>query len=411
MSIRSGQILHVGNGSVIIDRLQTAGPGDVAIPEEKTYELGNYESIDTIYDTPDLTFTMESQDVSTEIEALLTGGDPVADSSFDLSLATGIDITSPWKAGKSAGAAMYDVEMSVGLPTLVPESISYRFGLRDNARQTVSLKGDSIFYCPGTALVQVAAGTGTAGQTIVTAQPAGAYTDGSGSRRVLSVSIGSNRLSRGVDYTVSEGTVTAGFAVTTVTLVSAVPTTSEVRVMYFTNAVTTYPQAVHPLPTVKPSAVRGRDIDIYVGGYDPLDIPGSQANRWTGVQSVTLDWRVALSKEEEFGNYQATSQEFDTPTASGQVEILPRDADALLQRLRQISGVSNVNEAIGAGLTTPLPLDIVIKNGAAGGAVLKRLNVEAARFTIPGYSGRANDKSTMTLSWSDDKGKVIAYKA
>ena len=53
---------------VVIDRAQTAGPGQLNIPTQKIYELGNYKSVSTIRDTPDLTFNLESFDVSTEIE-------------------------------------------------------------------------------------------------------------------------------------------------------------------------------------------------------------------------------------------------------------------------------------------------------------------------------------------------------
>ena len=54
MALRGGQILHVGNGVTVIDRLQVAGSGDLNIPTEKIYELGNYESVATIRDGPDI---------------------------------------------------------------------------------------------------------------------------------------------------------------------------------------------------------------------------------------------------------------------------------------------------------------------------------------------------------------------
>lgn len=411
MAIKAGQILHVGNDTVVIDRIQTAGPGSLNIPTEKIYEVGNYESTATIRDIPDLQFSLESYDVSCELEALLLNKDLATTSEFDLSLGKPLDIVTPFKFGKDA-VAPFDVTASVGLPYLTPESISYRFGLRDNGRQTVGLRGDSIFYNPGATYVQKAMGTATADQVIALTNPAGLYTDANGPRRVLSVTVGSKRLTPVVDYTIAEGVVTAGYAAsTTVTIAEAVPVTDEIRVMYFSNTVRSYPQSVHDDATVKPAAIRGKDIDIYIGGYDPLDIPGSAANKWTSVQSVSTDWRVTLERDEEFGNYFAVGQDFDVPAVTGSLDLKPRDPAELFSKIRHITGITDPNEAVGPNNAVALPLDIVLKDGANGGATLKRLHVPDARFSLPGYSARVQTKLTVTMSYESDGGKLTVYKA
>ena len=407
MAIKGGQILHVGNDEVVIDRIQTAGPGTLNIPTEKIYELGNYESVATIRDVPDLQFSMESLDVSTEIEQFLTGLDGTA-TSYDLSKMRAVDIVSPFKAGKTA-AAPFDVISSVGMPYLTPESVSYRFGLRDNARQTVGLRGDSIFYNPGSTYVDKIMGTGVAGQEIVSAHPAGIYTDANGPRRVLAVVAGNKRLTPGVDYTMTEGTVTGGYGVVTVTITDPVPVTDEIRVMYFSSDVRAYPQTVHQDASVKPAAVRGKDIDVYIGGYDPADIPGSLANKWTSVQAVNVDWRVTLDKDEEFGNYFAVGQDFDVPTVNGSIDVKPRDPAELFEKVRQITGISDPTQAVGPNTAVALPLDIVIKDGANAGATLKRLHVPDARFSVPGFSGRVQQKLTVTLNMESDGGSLLVY--
>lgn len=322
-----------------------------------------------------------------------------------------MDIVSPFKYGKDA-IAPFDVVASVGLPYLTPESVSYRFGLRDNARQTVGLRGDSIFYNPGSTYVQKVMGTATAGQTVTLDHPAGVYTDASGARRVLSVVVGTKRLTPGVDYTIAEGTVTDGFAAgTSVTIADAVPVTDEIRVMYFTDNVRSYPQTVHDDATVKPAAVRGKDIDVYIGGYDPLDVAGSQVNKWTSVQAVTADWRVTLERDEEFGNYFAVGQDFDVPEVNGSLDLKPRDPAELFDKIRKITGVTNQYEAVGPNNAVALPLDIVIKDGANAGATLKRLHVPDARFSLPGYSAQVQTKLTMTMNFESDSGKLLVYKA
>src|SRR3954466_10741472 len=110
MSVHAGSILTVG-GANVIDRIQSAGLGDVRIPIETIREVGNRLVVDKIPGEPDFTFTMESLDVSTDIMALLTGkvgaqaepaGAPgaadAAGTEYKWLDATGcLNVTSPWK--------------------------------------------------------------------------------------------------------------------------------------------------------------------------------------------------------------------------------------------------------------------------------------------------------------------------
>ena len=480
MAIKGGQILHVGNGVSVIDRIQTGGPGQLNIPTEKINELGNYKSVATVRDTPDLSFSLESYDVSTEVEAMITalyGGRAVSDAvttaagtglssataafvsadvgrqviiagagtggvehvttiasvtngttavmtdasptavtdadlritvdGIDLALATPIDIASQFKAGINAPLP-FRVTASVAIPFLYLEQMSYRFGLRDNATQSATLRGDTIFYNPGPTFVEIAAGTGVAAQTIVTAHPAFEVAEGE-ARRILSITAGDKRLAFGADYTEAYGSISGGAAVTTITLADAVDTAVDVRIVYSSPDAVDYPQNVHPDTTIKPAAVKGRDIEIYVGGYDPNDRPGSQANRLQSVQSVNVDWRVQLEKDEEFGNYYAVGQDFEVPTVNGTVEIKPRDNADLLALLRRVTGVTDATKVIGTSTAVPLVLDVVIKNPETG-AVVKRLHVDDARFSAPGYQGRVLQKTTVSLPFESDEGTLLIYE-
>jgi len=482
MAIKAGNIVHVGNETVVIDRIQTAGPGNLNIPTEKIYELGNYQSVATIRDVPDLSFTMDSYDVSTEIEALLTGsytGRTVTDgvtatsvvltsataafttadvgrmvivegagggtndqlvttiatynsgtsvdmadaalttdtaltvriveNGIDLATCVPIDIGSQFKPGIS-DTTPYDVINSVALPFLYMESMSYRFGLRDNAQQSVSLKGDSIFYNPGAVFVEETVGSGVAGQVVATTYGAYEYTGDGGSRRILSVTVGSERLVQGTDYTEAYGSVTLGAAVSTITIVDAVAATDTIRIIYSSPQTKTYAQGVHASTTVKPAAVRGKDIEIYVGGYDPNDVATSAANKWGSVQSVNADWRATLEKDEEFGNYYAVGQDFDVPEVNGSVDIKPRDPGELLDKIREASGITDQYAVLGAQSSTPLALDIVVKDPDTANTV-KRFHVPDARFTLPGYSGRIQTKLTVTMNFESDSGVLEVYDA
>lgn len=406
MAVKGGSIVHVGNGLYLLDRIQNAGPGQVSINTEKINELGNYKSVATVRDTPDLQFSIESLDVSTELEEFVTGGVQDVGDGLDMGLMRPVDLATQFKAGQDA-VSPFAVVKSIVSPFLYCESFSWRYGLRDNASKSATLRGDSIFYNPGPAFIQVADGTNTANQTVVTAHPA--YQLGEGdARRVLSVTAGSRRLTFGADYTEAAGTVTAGAAIVTLTILDPVPATDEIRIAYASPDAVSVLQNAHPDPTVKPAAVKGRDIEIYLGGYDPADIPGSQANRFLTVQSINADWRATLSRDEEMGNAYATGVDFETPAVSGAVEILPRDANELYTFVRKIAGQADATKIVGTAAADPLELDIRVKHPDTG-ATVERLHIPDARFTVPGVNGRANQKTPVSLQWESDEGTILVF--
>jgi hypothetical protein len=500
VAIKGGDLIHVGN-QILIDRAQTAGPGQVNINRTKIYELGNYYSLASITDTPDLTFSLESFDASAEFEALLTGnqfavndtvqtvtvtatggtftitfqsqttaainynaatstvqtallalpnlqagdvtvsGTPgaytltfsaddsalvtangaaltgttptvvVASTGTGTDLADGtamkpaanlpMDIVSAFKPGFSS-TTPYNVVGTVAIPYLALESLSYKFGISDSASQSATLRGDSIFYNPSSAFIQETAGTNAANQAVILAHPATVYNGDttSGTRYVLSASLKSGkRLLLGADYT--EAT-TAG--VTTVTVLSAVPTTDKIRITYASSTPTSYPQLSHAAVTaVRPAAIRGRNIEIYIGGE-------LISNRWTSVQSVNIDWKVTLEKDEELGNAQVVSQTFDTPDVTGSVDLKPRDYQELYAKVCQLAGVTP-GEVAGALTTVPLEL-LVVLHSPDTGAILKSIYVPDARFTLPGYSGQAGQgqKITVTFNFESDTGDMTVFK-
>lgn len=481
MAVKAGQIIHVGNDVTVIDRVQSGGPGQLNIPTEKINELGNYKSVATIRDTPDLTFSLESYDTSTEVEALLTnayagrtvttgaitaasanltatgaaftadevgyqvrvvgagtgGADLVStiltytsatqvtladnavttvtgatvdinQNGIDLTKMVPVDIASQFKIGES-DATPFAIVNSVALPYLYLESMGYRFGVQDNATQTASLRGDTIFYNAGPTYVQTAAGTNTPAQQVVTTNPAYESSEAD-ARRVLSVEVDSTRLTLGVDYTESYGAITNGAATTTVTIADAVPTTSTIRIMYASPTARSFLQNVHPSSTVLPAAIRGKDIQVYIGGYDPNDEgAGSGTNRLLRVQSVTLDWRVNIEKDREMGNAYSIGQDFDVPAVTGTVDILPTNPAEVRSLIAKLAGVASTTQSLGASSAAPLALDIVIKN-PADGEVLKRLHTPDARFTMPGYQARVQSKLSLSLNFESDTGDFKVYR-
>lgn len=247
MAIKGGSILHVGNNAVLLHRLQTAGPGTVNIKRTTVYELGNYLSVGQVSDIPDLAFTMESLDASCAMEALLLDQPVGSTHSFDLTQAKVLNLKSAFKPGAGATDPFGTVG-SAAVPCLHLESVSYKYGVGStDATQTATLKGDTVYYNPGSTYVEGVSGSGSAGQSIVTAQPAYAIVEGGIQRRILAITAGGVRLQFGVDWTESYGAITSEAAVTTVTIVPAVATTDTIYVTYASSAEETFPQSVHAL--------------------------------------------------------------------------------------------------------------------------------------------------------------------
>lgn len=398
MAIRSGQFLHDANGFVV-DRIQTGGVSNLNIPEEKIYELGNYQTVATVRDIPDLSFDLESVDVSTEIEALLLGEDPtavVAGDEFDFNLSKPIDIISPFKSAQG----LYDVVRGIAVPYLNLESATYRFGTRQNATQSFTLRGDSVFYIPGSPYYEVFAGNGTA-TTFTFAHTAIAHDTNGDTIHALSVCVHKTdgtykRLFYGEDYT----DTTTGF---TLTAGSLAPAGSEIHVVYGSATAATYNQTVHQDASVKPAAVRGKNIDVYVetaAGSDTLV-------RWGGVQSFEVSRRVNLENDEEFGNVHYVAQDYNTADVTGSIGLRPRDPADLFSKIHQVANVPS-NEIVGTLTSATLQVELRISNPDTN-ALIKTLYIPDARFTVPGLQGRANQKLDTTFNFTSDGGQLLIY--
>ena len=475
MALRAGSILHSANGN-LIDRIQTGGPGSLNIPQDKVYELGNYQSVAIVRDVPDLSFSLDCLDVDTEIEAILTGADPTSASdgdSYDLSLAKTMDIISPWKSPYGDFSAV----RGVAIPQLALESASYRYGLSDNAGEQFTLRGDSIYYIPGTPYQDNFTGDGTTKAFNFVKAPALLYQESGDDLYALNVSVNGERMTPGDDFTATA---------TAVTFNTAPVNGAKIRVIYGSATSASYPQTVHQGVSVKPAAIRGKDIDVYfatnvlvatvsqkeldtnvatlttaaahnlsvgdtftisgvgtpfdgtfeaktgtTGSTIVYDLTGADVTqtsatgsvkspvevRWQDVQSCNIDWKVTLEEDREFGNAHAIAREAtDVPDVTGQIEVKPRSVEAFFNRLTQITGLPS-NQVIGPDSSVAGALRVELRNPASGGTtavnpgtVLKTHYIPNARFTIPGYEGRVQQKLTVTLEWQSDDGAHKVFK-
>lgn len=438
MAIKAGAILHDVNGYVI-DRIQSGGPGQLNIPEEKIYELGNWQSVATVRDIPDLSFDLESFDVTTEFECILTNQNPLTFPYYTTGIGEGdntgngsgdnvisfdshvpIDVISPFKSRRN----QYNIVKGLAVPYLTLERASYRYGLRQNAAQSFTFRGDSIFYVPGQPYYQEEAfdaGAVASGITL-DVNDAVLYDDGSDSIYALCVVLVNGvtgaykRLSYDSTDTLGYNDSQNGGGVTTVTFAGYDHGTGEgeynqVRIAYGSTITADYDSGndgsglnpsgneIHQGVSVKPAAVRPRDIDVYI--YP--DVNGTPTEvRLTGVQSAEVNWSVQLEMDEEFGNRHYVGMDYNTPDVTGTIGVKAFDPADLWEKISQITG-KPVTEVIGPDSSVPLPLEVRIHHPDTG-ARIKTLYVPDARFRVPGLQGRIQTKIETSLAFTSDQG-------
>lgn len=399
MSIKAAQILFDNDGYVI-NRIQSGGPGSVTVPEETIYEVGNYQSVGITRDIPDLSFDVEALSVNSELEAILTGVAPGAlgaNAAVQMADVVPIDIISPFKSGSGA----FDIVRGVAIPELMLERASYRFGLRANATQSFTLRGDSIRYIPGSPYKEVVANTDI-GTEIAFANTAIAYTEDGNTyyalnlRAVDTTTGNSKRLRLGDDYT---NTATGFTIVTPADFPSA--TYDEWHVTYGSAVAASYLQAVHN--TTDPAAIRGRNIDVYVE-----DSPGAGTlSRWTTVQSFEANWSVTLEADEEFGSSVAIGRDFQVPEVTGSVAVRAEDPADMWSKIEQIA---NTPAAEITGPLSPAALEVEVRlSDPDTGLVVKTFYIPDAVFSVPAISARQQTKLDTTFSFRSESGVLTVY--
>lgn len=416
MSIRAGSIVTVA-GRNVVDRLQSAGLGDANIPIETIREVGNDLVVDKVPGEPDFTFSMESWDVSTDLMAFLHGqignqlvteppghADP-ANTAYHWEDCEFVNITSPWK--RNVGSAGGNIAAGLLIPAYYPTRLRYRFGVTDNAVQEVELAGGSFYYAQAAPVEEVAAGDGTEVDFDTTEQARALRLGGPAGttfQRVFGVLVGGSLMVRGVDYTesVAGGTASGAPAVTTITFTDPPAALAQVRFLYFTEVAKAYPQAVNADATIKPGAVRGRNIVILVGE------DGSQV-RLPGVQTVELEATIDGEVEREMGNPEITGRVVNGTDTTGTVTIRPKDIAAFFNTMALVTG-RDEDEVFDYANFESAPVEIQIQNPKNPGEILKSIYIPDGQFQPPGTPARVNQATDFGFQFNSVGGTFIEYK-
>lgn len=410
MSVHAGSILTVG-GNNVIDRIQSAGLGDVRLPIETIREVGNRLVVDKIPTEPDFTFTMESLDVSTDVMAWLCGkvgalasgsapgaSDPVG-TEYKWEDCTAVNVVSPWKDPTTGSAG--NIEAGHLVPAYYPTRMRYRFGVTDFATQEVELGGGTFYYASEAPVEEYGTGDGTV-TAFVTSDPTIQHRIGGGGgstfRNVFGVIVDGEIQIADVDYTVAGGDGSPA----TITFAQPPANGALVCFAYFTTAAKAYPQTVHAATIVKPGAVRGRNILIFLGA-------GGTRQRIASVQTVELEATVDSEIEREMGSDEPTGRIVNGRDCTGSITVRSKDADAFVGLLSKVTGVA-VDEVFGYFNQNSLPLEIAIQNPKDPGTILKTLYVADAIFQPPGTPARVNAPTDFSLRFDSRDGTYSEFK-
>lgn len=408
MAIKSGQFVMTNSG-FLIDRVQTGGVSNLGIPSERIYELGNYQTLTLLRDIPDLSFDVESYDVSCKMEALLLGlapGSVVSGQQFDFNLNQPFNVLSPFRSSQNH----FDTIRGLVVPHLALESVAYKFGVKQNASQTYTLKGDSVFFIPGNPNEDLFTSDGTTTTHTLTRTALEYFNSTLGvAQFVVNMSVYNTdgtfeRLFNGAHFDYVD-------TATTFTFNSAgkvPPSGSTIRVQYGTGPAAPVESILQSANTadgisVSPAAIRAKDIDIYVGTSGPTPV----FTRWTGVQSFDCTWKVNLDANLEFGNPLNVSEDYVNADVDGTITTRDVSVTELFNKIAQATNVPT-NQVAGALSSTPIPVEIRLSNPDTG-AALKTIYIPDARFEPPATQGRVNQKLDTPFKYSSDTGLLFVY--
>jgi len=366
--------------------------------------------------------------MTAKLEALTLGIAPSSLTSgqqLDFNVQVPLNILSMFRSSQANDS----IVSGVVVPNLALASMAYRFTIKQDAQQTATLRGDSIFYTPGPPQEDAFIWDGTLDTITLGCSPAHAdpyynpavdndeqyvlnfnfyNTDGSYGRLFNGAEFDYTDTDTTVSFNTS-ATLVAGSAVFASGMVMHAGAT--IRLQYSSIGVPTTVSAAENTADgtiVKPAAVRPYDIQVYfqTGGGSPV------WNLVPGVQSVDATWTATgMEQNWEFGNALAVSIDFVVPAFAGTVTVRPNTVQNLLSILAQTANVS-AGHVIGALTSSPIPMACVISSPGPNptvGSFLKTLYTVDAHFDPPDLSSRVNQKIDLPFAFQSDTGSYYTY--
>lgn len=420
MSIPAGHIITVGALNVI-DRLQDAGLQNPKVPTEVVRETGNDLVVGKILTEADFQFQMTSWDVSCDMMAMLNGkmggaessegpaAEDAAGTAYKWENCQFVNLAAPW--ARDTGSEGGDIASGVLVPAFYPTALAYKFGVTANAEQSVTLNGGSYYMAEAYPIEETGIGTGEA-LTIETKEEARVYAIGGfGSetaRHVFGVLVDGVIQQEGVDYT-EEGGVTvkeahekAAAKKVKIKFITLPKAGAVIKFMYFSDKAHALPQAVHADTTISPAAVRGRNIEIWLG-------EGEGRVLLRGVQTFDLNATTTGQVQREMGTQDPIGYAITGTDANGTITLDPKEEAALYVALEEMTGIKR-NEIQGYINEHTIPMEAKIFNPKVPAEVIKSIKVGDAKFQIPGTTAKVNQTLSLPISYESEKGTFEEIK-
>jgi hypothetical protein len=351
----------------------------MSLPTTPIDEIGRKLHVGTTTEIPEVTVTLEAFDVSTNIDAYMTGYTP---GTFPVSGASITDIKNVDVVGQIRDASTQQIVNAIYVKRGIVTGLDASFGVRDNSSVTYTVTANSkkefrqpVYYDTFTA---------------------------SGYQWAFSLSETPTWLPRTSGYLINASRINANGSQTfldervdyniTGTGISLVTSASNNDTYWFTYCSTTA-KTFQPLDDVAPAAVQGK--------YVPVTISVNSIPR---VQSATV--RAAFESEQilEMGGLgKPVGTEIGIPSVTGDISVLKTDNDLLsILTGQSISAVEADLE-----YQVPLSLKIQLKDPANPARVVKTYYVPSITVTQENDESTVNQSMNETFSWESKTGELF----
>ena len=349
-------------------------------------ELGNPLHVGTVKDTPNITLTFSAFDVGIKIFAALTGNDP---SNYP---AAGVDIGNLSEIDAIAYIKDPDVSdflRSIHARKLQIRDFSFNYSVDGESTEDYTAVGSKRRYFKNDIVVDKFT-TGTTSFSL--AQTPIQLKSGD---KCLSVILDGNYLEE-----VASGPSSGEYSVSGTTLTTGDSRTAQVLAVYHANPAGNNWSNISD--STMPAAIRGRDVDIWIG-----------ANGINRVQAVTINGTMNVEPVREMGNRNIVGYQSQVPTVEGTVTIL--DTDIQLVALLATGNPDSTDTEFepGEGCTTSgISLEVKIYDPCdttISGLLLKTVYVPSIEIVGDGFVSNVNNNATYTFNYRSTDAQCLIY--
>lgn len=350
----------------------------MSLPTTPIDEIGRKLHVGTTSEIPEVTVTIEAFDVSTTIDAYMTGYTP---GTFPVSGASITDLKNIDVVGQIRDASTQQIVNAIYVKRGIVTGMDASFGVRDNSSVTYTVTANSkkefrqpVYYDSFTA---------------------------SGSQAHLGLALTPTWLPRTSGYVINGARIDSNGSMTflderidfnvTGNNIQLVTSATVGDTYWFTYCSSTA-KVFQPLDDVSPAAVQGK--------YVPVTISVNSIPR---VQSATV--RAAFESEQilEMGGLgKPVGTEIGIPSVTGDISVLKTDNDLL----SILTGQSSTAVEADLEYQVPLSLKIQMKDPANPARVLKTYYVPSITITQENDESTVNQSMNETFSWESKTGEL-----